>query len=172
VIRKNFLILFVIFIGFTVGCGGNSSVTNSNSSATVNSGQNNEPINTMPAFPANSNTTVPISNSAPSNYPALPGNVAVKKIPMQRDGATQNGPTQAAPDNSEISSALTENFVQTRTFKNHPQLEKVEATTLTKENNRKVIKVYLKGGKVIEISKDKILDPMVESADNILKATQ
>ena len=170
-IRKKFLILFVIFIGFTAGCGGNSSATNSNSSTTVNTGQNNEPINRMPVFPANSNTSAPTSNTKTVNASLTPGNIKSKDDPTQ-SGAISKPPAQAAPDNSEVSAALTENFVQTRTFKNHPRLEKVEATTLTKENNRKVIKVYLKGGKVIEISKDKILDPMVESADNILKATQ
>ena len=91
---------------------------------------------------------------------------------MQTNGAKPNGPTQAAPDNSEISSTLSENFVQTRTFKDHPQIEKVEMTTLPKENNRKIIKVYLKGGKVKEIPEDKIGDPMAASADNILKAAQ
>jgi len=169
---RNFLILFAIFILITAGCGGSNSAPNSNSAPIANSNRANDQTVNPPTFPANSNINPPTSNSAPSNNPALPGNVAVKKIPMQTNGAKPNGPTQAAPDNSEISSTLSENFVQTRTFKDHPQIEKVEMTTLPKENNRKIIKVYLKGGKVKEIPEDKIGDPMAASADNILKAAQ
>ena len=83
-----------------------------------------------------------------------------------------SAPAQPAPDNSEVSSVLTNNLVQTRTFKNNPQLLKVEITTIVAENNRKVVKVYLKNGKVKELPEGKISDPLTETADNILKAVE
>jgi hypothetical protein len=172
VIRKNFTflfsVLFVIFITLTNGCDSNSS----NNIAVSNSAQNGNAVNSA-SIPSENNTAVNNSqNSVTTNIQVSTENVEVKKIPMQTDSVPQSTPKQIAPDNSEITSMLGENFVQTRTFKNNPQLLKVEVTMLSNENNRKVTKVYLKNGKIKEISEGKIADPMTESADNILKAAQ
>lgn len=171
-IRSYFLILSVIFAGITAGCSGGSESVNSNSrtnSANANNIQSNFPASTAPVPNANSSTNSPGSNTV-MNIPT--NNAAVKKIPTPGKSMQTSGPTQPAPDNSEVSSVLTNNLVQTRTFKNNPQLLKVEITTIIAENNRKVVKVYLKNGKVKELPEGKVGDPLTETADNILKAVE
>jgi len=171
-IRSYFLIFSVIFASFSAGCGGDSESVNSSSrtnSANANYIQSNFPASTAPAPIANSSTNTPSSNTV-INIPT--NNAAVKKIPMPGKSMQTSAPAQPAPDNSEVSSVLTNNLVQTRTFKNNPQLLKVEITTIVAENNRKVVKVYLKNGKVKELPEGKISDPLTETADNILKAVE
>jgi len=163
--NRDSIILFVIFVSLTAGCGGRSAATNS--TPNVDSVQSNMPSVNAPPFPANANVSV--YNSAPTN---TAGNAPVQKLPAQSKSGPSKPPTQAAPDNSEVSATLGKDFVQTRTFKDHPKIIKVEETTITDDSNRKVVKVYLKGGKVKEIADGRIANAMTESAENILKAIE
>lgn len=76
----------------------------------------------------------------------------------------------AAPDNSEVSGAMNVKGqpLETRVFKNHPQLAKIERLYVTMENP--TLTVYLKNGKKVIVPNGKINNPLTASADAILKA--
>ncbi len=169
-IRYNLLILFSGFIVFALGCGENKSTganSNANSASVVDQ---NTVVNLNAANgSSNANADFPNINSGMPATPNIPANVAVKGDPA-RD-VTSQLPGQSAPDNSEVTTALGENLVQTRVFKNHPQINKIESvTTFPDGKEKKTVKVYLKNGQVRELPESKIKDAMTEPAANILKA--
>ena len=96
--------------------------------------------------------------------PATDGNVANQRSkldpPLKNAGANPapaGAPvapaSRPAPDNSTFSSQLTDVARETRTFQRHPQLLKVEKTI---EPGKSSIKVFLRGGKVIDLPGDRI----------------
>ena len=74
----------------------------------------------------------------------------------------------AAPDNSEVTSEMNDKGqpLETRTFKKHRVLAKIERIDLDNRN----IKVYLKNGKVVNLPEGKIEDFLTAPANDILKA--
>lgn len=82
--------------------------------------------------------------------------------------AKQPQPTlRPAPDNSFYSVVLTDAAVETRIFKNHPQLNKVEKRSDGKQSS---IKVFLKDGRVIELPGEKIEALAAAPASSIIEA--
>ena len=75
-----------------------------------------------------------------------------------------------APENSEFKSEMTnEGFpIEIRTFKNHPQLVKVER--VWKPNKDKILKIYLKSGKLVEVPGNDFDDFNTASTARILVA--
>lgn len=59
-----------------------------------------------------------------------------------------------APENSTFASYLTDAGYEIRTFKNHPQLLKVEKKVMA--GNKQSVKVFLRDGRVIDIPGEKI----------------
>ncbi len=137
---------------FAVSCGGsveqaqvnsnsaNVMVVNANVPAAVNDA-NLSVVNGAPLRADNSDVTV----SSPVARPAV----------------------QTAPEDSEFTIQLTDVGIETRTFKNHPQLAKVEKRI---EPGKEVIKIYLKNGKVVEVPGDKLGPIKTETSSNILAA--
>jgi len=78
--------------------------------------------------------------------------------------------TQSAPDNSEFQSLMNNQGqpVEMRVFKNHPTILKVEKIYVTLENP--MIKIYLKNGKTVNLTADKIGNPMQAPAEEIVNA--
>jgi uncharacterized protein YceK len=74
-----------------------------------------------------------------------------------------------APDESEFAATGKPDgsFAETRTFKNHPQLLKIEKTT---NGNKTSLKVYLKNGKVFDVTEEQIPNFSVAASQNILLA--
>lgn len=72
-----------------------------------------------------------------------------------------------APENSEFSTSLTDVVTETRTFKNHQRLLKVQKIS---DNKVSTLKVYLRDGKVITIPGSRIANIGQESSANILRA--
>lgn len=74
----------------------------------------------------------------------------------------------AAPDNSEVTSQMNEKGqpLETRVFKNHQILSKVERIDLDNRN----IKAYLKNGKVVNLPEGKIENFLTAPANDILEA--
>lgn len=109
-------------------------------------------------------------NSAVAGIPNAPADLKVSK-----DDPTKNAKVQAmsnpAPDNSEITISLGQFPVETRTFKNNPQLAKVERIQDV-ANKKNIIKVYLKNGQVKEIAENAVQNPMAAPAAEILKAAE
>jgi hypothetical protein len=59
-----------------------------------------------------------------------------------------------APDNSTFASYLTDAGYEIRTFKNHPKLLKVEKKITS--DGKQTLKVFLRGGKVVELPGERI----------------
>lgn len=74
--------------------------------------------------------------------------------------------TRPAPEDSEFAVILTNAAVEMRTFKNHPQLLKVEKRSSGGES---VIRVFLKDGKTIDLPGEKIPALGTETAARILE---
>jgi hypothetical protein len=137
---------------FGASCGGsveqaqansnsaNVLVVNANVPAAVNDA-NLSAVNGAPLSVGNNNVTV----SSPVARPAV----------------------QTAPEDSEFTIQLTDVGIETRTFKNHPQLAKVEKRI---EPGKDVIKIHLKNGKVVEVPGDKLGPIKTETTTNILAA--
>lgn len=158
------ILIFALAAG---GCGGAATPTTTNNNVT-----------------ANANTAVVVNNTGdnptlnatplPRGKEAIPGipNSTSADVPNAKDDATRNAKAQTvtrpAPDNSEISTSLGENMVETRTFKNNAQISRIEKIQDTKSGTT-VFKVYLRNGQVRELPAGKVGDPMGETAANIMK---
>lgn len=141
------------------------------------------------------NTGPPVSSAAkpaPEAVPASPqgnsaeptANTALAGSPQDVRGLKRNllrGPTglqnseaqppvpewRPAPDNSVYSVVLTDAAVETRIFKNHPQLLRVEKRS---DGKQRSIKVFLKDGRVIDLPGEKIEALGTAPAPAILEA--
>lgn len=133
-----------------VGCGGaeNAGQNNSANSVAANA-VNAQPVANSQIEMANSQRTL----NANGENPTMTGNVK----PL----------VQPAPENSEFTMTLTDVGTETRTFKNHPQIDKVVKTVKPGSSS---IKVHLKNGKVVDVAGDKIPTLKTASTTDILAA--
>lgn len=154
---KYFLLLATSFILFA-SCSSpvseqTANIYNANSNVLIASNTNSEmiPHEGIDANQFNNNTSdISVVNRTPSS------------------NDPQMGP-RTAPDNSLVNTTQRSDgsFAETRTFKDHPELSKVERVT----NGAKVtVKVYLKNGKVIEVPKEKLQEFQILAPGNILLA--
>ena len=171
---KRFLSLLVIST-FIVGCSSASTVTNTtvNTADPVNNNpvKNNNPINANVEAVGNFanvnvSTNDPFKNIKGGRFPnpnRKPGGIDMKNVKVVT-------PTNPAPDNSVVSTSMNKQGepVETRTFKNHPVLLKVEKIFVDIKNPN--TRGYLKNGKVVELSPGKISDASTSPADEILQA--
>lgn len=161
------------------GCGGATETVKTNATNSANANANAaivvNPTNSQPV--AATNQADPTLNATPQPAPSgaipgIPGSTANDVKQIQND-PTRNSKvqkvTRPAPDDSEIETSLADTIVDTRIFKKHPQIAKVEVAL---DMNRKPTKakVYLKNGQVRELDLSKVADPLSESGDNILRA--
>lgn len=134
--------------------------------------------NKGPATGSNSNTTV-ITNgaepagpqradanaiSAPGEQVAPVANSVQQKMDAMKKADTGAPPMDAAeiaaknsrpaPENSTFTSYLTDAGYEVRTWKNHPQLLKVEKKTMA--DGAQTLKVYLRNGRVVELPGQRI----------------
>jgi hypothetical protein len=165
---RNFFVILATFLGIVAaGCGNAASNETNTARLPVNQANAANAPNAEQPSAATSNTSVTAVNAPPGTAPrpaaAPPGGQTFEL-------GSKDGP---APDDSVVTSALGENFVQTRTFRSHPQLSKVERIAIFEGGKPKyVIKVYLKNGQVKEVSPTKLADPLTAPAATILKAIQ
>jgi hypothetical protein len=125
----------------------------------------NKPVPEIPANPTNNNTETnvqPVVTVGNVNGPANTANVQII-TPTK----TTTNPGRPASDNSEIFVELKDVPIETRVFKNHPQLIKVVKSGAP---GKTTIKVYLKGGKVVDVPGDKFPNLAAETAGSILAA--
>lgn len=75
---------------------------------------------------------------------------------------------RAAPENSESATTMTSDgsILEVRVFKSHPQIAKVEA--LWVDPKEKTLKVYLKNGRTVEVTTDRIPNLRDTSSNDIL----
>jgi len=173
---KEFFYLAVIST-LIAGCSPAANVEISNSNVQLNT-VTNKPIvsavnqpNTNVEIAPNTNAVVIqnslISKNTMQELRSKKGRGNINVAPM---GPSVSAVSVPAPDNSEVSSQMNKQGVpvETRTFKNHPVLVKVERTFT--DITKPVMKIYLKNGKVVNVPQGKIADPLTASADEILKA--
>lgn len=161
---KTFLIL-ILSIAYT-GCWGsatetNSATVNNNSSIQGNSANTFTAANGETVQPAYNGETKEIGDGLPVPVNA---NVTVVNTNNTQDTMREN----PAPDDSTFSAEMNGKGqpVETRTFKSHPILAKVEKITMSPRDY--VFKIYLKNGKVVESKSDDLKDFRVISPLNIL----
>lgn len=171
-----------VFLTFAAGCSTPTAVVennNSNSGSTAIS-------RTIPAAnqaippPANQ-TNSSAENSINANKIVIEDLGAISRRNLERLKSKGGGDMNAAPiaavtpapsvapDNSEVSSTMNEKGVpiETRVFKNHPILAKMEKSFADIE--KPLIKVYLKNGKILIAPNDKISNTATVPADEILR---
>lgn len=144
---------FVFIITITIALSGCSATPQANSPANANSNQVN--ANTVAATNPNPLGMSPyngVQNLNPNAFNATNDNLKV--IPYQPKKDELPYGSRYAPDDSVISSGSRgKDFVETRTFRSHDVLNKVEKIMDGKTTK---YKVYLKNGKVVDAPADKM----------------
>jgi hypothetical protein len=183
--NKIFVICFAAAMWLLLsGCGAKSGessahLTKTRRSSAANATNRTESANTSAGAPqtdpalSQANAAEPPVNNAP--VPGSPEDIKGGKmkmlrgpVNMQPNSAPPPKPiTQLAPDNSEYSIVLTDVAIETRTFRNHSQLLKVEKRS---DGKQTAIKVYLKDGRVVDIPGNRIETLGTISAAGILAA--
>lgn len=167
--RKYFLFFPALVVSITAAC---SSAPAPIETAGSNGGSNTATFaaanNVDPTI--NANVPTPAANSAIPGIPNAPANLKISKEDPTRNAKPQVI-GQPAPDNSMITTSLGQDAVETRTFKNHQQLAKVERIQ-DLANKKTIVKVYLRNGQVREVPEGKISNPMAAPATEILQALQ
>lgn len=154
------------------GCSGNNPPTNS-AAVNTNTAVNNPPVNSYVASngetmqPAFDGETKQVGNGliAPSNANVT---TADNKTAAKQTEVVSN--EMPAPDNSTYSAEMNAKGqpVETRTFKSHPILVKIEKITLSPRDY--VFKIYLKNGKVVESKSEELKQFRYIAPANILDA--
>lgn len=172
-----------VFFVLTAGCSSSPTVVENKNSNIVNTSANRTISATNQAVsPSVNQTNSSAENTINANKIVVEDLGAVSRRNLERLKSKGGGnanvapiaasspPPNAAPDNSEISSTMNEKGVpiETRVFKNHPVLAKMEKSFADVE--KPVIKVYLKNGKVLIAPNEKISNTATVSADDILRA--
>lgn len=161
--NKAILVITACSLG-AFGCYSTQQNTNTNTAVVQTINANVADVVNNP----NSNVVPPPSNSAVPGIPNAPANMKVDKDPT-RDAKVQPAPGIPAPDNSEIITTLADKPIQTRVFKNHPQLAKVEVTQDIAAKT-KTTKVFLRNGQVKDLPEGRVSDPLTAPAAEILAA--
>ena len=105
-------------------------------------------------------------NFNPAAFNATNDNLKVVRVEPKKDELPYG--SRSAPDDSVLSSSSRgKDFVETRTFKNHAVLEKVEKIM---DGKTEKYKVYLKNGKVLDAPAEKMTNFSVTSPEGILAA--
>src|SRR5215207_10475605 len=94
----------------------------------------------------------PVSNSVKRKIEAM--READSSVPRVDPAVLAAKNAKPAPDNSTFASYLGEEGFEIRTFKSHPQLSKVEKRTAA--DGTQTLKIFLRGGRVIEMPGNKI----------------
>lgn len=179
---KNYLVL-AIFLVFLTDCSApstkNAAALNSNfDRANTDSGTSNIRLQNINAqIPATEEFTN-ANNAAPDpsiKSPGFPVDVRKKNLKGKFADVAPVDPNASrmlmtAPDNSEISTEMNKQgqIIETRVFKDNARLIKIIRINAASDNP--AIKVCLKNGQTLDLSKDKIANAFAASADEILQA--
>ncbi len=162
--------LIIVILVFSGGCssnpaanqatGGTNPAANSNSvNANTVAATNSNPPAEMQAYNGMQNVNPNAFNASGDNLKVIPYQPKKDEIPYG---------SRTAPDDSIVSSGSRgKNFVETRTFKNHPLISKVEKIMDGKTTK---YKVYLKSGKVVDAPTDKMSNYTAMAPNSILEA--
>ena len=165
-----------------VATAGKSSDQKVVNGASVPAGDTNSvtsiPGQTVEAVPADPNAAVPggqVPDAGNSNTAFVPGSLADIKNKKARRLGLQNAPAsgvpvniqpQPAPEDSEFIAELKEAAIETRTFRSHPQLWKVEKRT---NGQGSTATIYLRDQRVVNVAGDKIPKLATAASADILR---
>ncbi len=162
--------LIIAILVFSSGCASNPAVNQKTGGA--NSAANSDPANANIVAATNSNPATQmqpyngVQNINPNAFNATSDNLMV--IPYQPKPGEMPYGSRTAPDDSIVSSGSRgRDFVETRTFRNHPILSKVEKIMDGKTTK---YKVYLKSGKTVDAPADKMINYTAMAPTSILDA--
>jgi hypothetical protein len=162
-----YCLLITAIIVVLGGCSANPPTNQAGGGA--NPAANSNPANAVAATNSNPPAVQPyngVQNLNPAAFNAINDNLKVIRVEPKKDEMPYG--SRPAPDNSVISSGSRgREFYETRTFKSHALLDKVE-----KIMDGKTIKykVYLKNGKVVDAPADKLTNFAASSPESILEA--
>ncbi len=164
---KYFVFIISILVVFS-GCSSSvetNTVTNGANPAAPNSNPAN--ANITAATNADPTGMQPYSgNINPNAFNATNSNLKVIKYEPKKDELPYG--SRIAPDDSVItSSSRGKDFIETRTFRSHEVLAKVEKIM---DGKTEKYKVYLKNGKVVDAPSDKMNNMQALAPNNILDA--
>ena len=165
---KYCLLIIAIFIVFS-GCSSNTATNQTSGGAnpaTNTSAANADSVAATNSNPPGIQPYNGIQNINPNAFNATNDNLQVVKVEPKKDELPYGSRT--APDDSVINSGSRgRDFVETRTFKSHAVLDKVE-----KIMDGKTIKykVYLKTGKMFDAPAERLTNFATTSPANILDA--
>ncbi len=144
--------------------------TSSGNSANANTVEVANGMQVIPAAPADANSVN--ANIASSDAPMPAANRLDGRLKELRGSGEPLSEKEAAavamkharpaPENSTFASYLTDAGYEIRTFKNHPQLLKVEKKVMA--GNKQSAKVFLRDGSVIDVPGEKI--PILSTASS------
>jgi hypothetical protein len=162
---KQFFCLVILAV-FLNGCSTAPSGENAIRTNADISELNNPDPNSLPQTNANNSLSGSLTTFGANNQMSGEKKLANKNAAPLDPNAKPI--TQPAPDNSEFQSMMNNQGqpVESRVFKNHPALLKVERIYTDLENP--VVKIYLKNGKTMNLPADKIGNPMEASAAEIM----
>ncbi|CAN5707499.1 hypothetical protein BH20ACI4_BH20ACI4_11190 [soil metagenome] len=165
-LSKFFVLALLSFI--LANCGGTTAEPDS-TAANTNSSAAEIPANSATA--SNGEQIQPAFNGemkeVADGFP-VPANANVTFVNTNQTKDTMR--EKPAPDDSTFTAEMNGKGqpVETRTFRSHPILKKVEKITMSPRDY--VFKIYLKNGKVVESKSDQLKDFRVISPLNILDA--
>lgn len=167
-ITVRIFLIIIISIAYT-GCWGNTSETNPTTVNSNSSIQNNSANTTVVA--SNGETMKPAFNGETKEVEkGFPVPVNANITIATTSEAVKPTKESPAPDDSTYTADMNKKGqpVETRTFKSHPVLAKVEKITISPRDY--VFKIYLKNGKIVESKSDDLKDFRVIAPINILEA--
>lgn len=169
-LRKLLILSFMIAVH--TACNNNTAGTETaNANVYVNSNSSTETV------ALNNDASFPGSNMKPAfdgetkdvgESVKVPANKNI--VAVNTDLTKETIKTSPAPDDSTYSAEMNSkgNPVETRIFRSHPILAKVEKITMSPRDY--VFKIYLRNGKVVESKSDVLKDFRVIAPENILDA--
>lgn len=172
-----------VFFAFAAGCSSSPPVVENKNSSNSNTAISKTIPTANQAIPPPVNRAISnAENPVNANKIVIEDLGVINRRNLERLKSKGGGDTNAAPiaavtpaprvapDNSEVSSTMNEKGVpiETRVFKNHPVLVKMEKSFA--DINKPVIKIYLKNGKILIAPNDKISNTATVSADDILRS--
>lgn len=163
--------LLAIFSFILISCQESDSGKNSASAPNANSPVGNSQTNSYVA--SNGETMQPAFNVETKNVVSENQNTANTKVSannVQTEKQPEGTNEQPAADNSVYTAEMNEKGqpVETRIFKSHPILAKIEKITLSPRDY--VYKIYLKDGKVVESKSEELKQFRFIAPENILDA--
>ncbi len=172
-----FLTAFLMIVLVLTGCGSPSDGPNSSGNANANGSQARVDVS---PDEVNRPSDTDIPNGADTNA-TLPNSIANSQLEKQtradRDSTGLPNPdgsagtpkplSRPAPDDSEYWSTLTDVARETRLFKSHPQIKRVEKIN---DGKKTEVKIFVAGDKVVNVPGDRFPDISRVSVNDFVKA--